>query len=90
MKVKQWEKSRAVELMHNIELTIWIESSLMSDKEKEAHPDYETTGGYLKTKTMHEAWADMWHNLTGKDKKVFTDLPNFDAQKFKIITGLDV
>ena len=73
-----------------LETTMWIEESNMSDVEKEQYPSYKTTGGYLKTKTMYEAWADMWGNLDDKKKQVFTKLPNFDAKKFKIITGIEI
>ena len=91
IKVKEWENSEAVRLMNDfLENTIWIKDSLMSEEEKKAHPSYNTTGGYLKVKTMHEAWVDMWNNLDDKKKKVFTSLPNFDARKFKIITGINV
>ena len=91
IKVKEWEKHEAISIMKDLlENTIWIEDSLMSKEEKKTYPSYETTGGYLKVKTMHEAWADMWNNLDDEKKKIFTSLPNFDAKKFKIITGIDV
>ena len=91
IKVKVWEKHEAISIMKGLlENTIWIEDSLMSEEEKKTYPSYETTGGYLKIKTMHEAWADMWNNLDDEKKKIFTSLPNFDAKKFKIITGIDV
>jgi hypothetical protein len=70
--------------------TIWVLSSDMSEEDKKKHPTHSATGGYLKVKTMHEAWRDMWGNLSDKKKKLFTDLPNFDAEKFKIITGIEV
>ena len=91
IKVKEWEKHEAISIMKDLlENTIWIEDSLMSKEEKKTYPSYETTGGYLKVKTMHEAWADMWNNLNEAKKKIFTSLPNFDAKKFKIITGINV
>lgn len=31
-----------------------------------------------------------WHNWSDENKKVFTDLPNFDPEIFKEITGIDV
>ena len=68
----------------------WIYENSMTDIEKEKYPTYKTTGGYLKTKTMYEAWADVWNNLDDTEKQVFLDLPNFDADKFKIITGIEV
>jgi len=62
----------------------------MTDEEKEKYPTYKTTEGYLKVKNLHEAWRDMWSDLEKEKKQLFLDLPNFDAEKFKIITGIDV
>ena len=91
IKVKDWENSDVIRTMNDLlELTIWIPSGAMTEKEKQTNPKWETTEGYLKTKTIHEAWADMWGNLDKKRKKLFTDLPNFDAKKFKTITGIEV
>lgn len=89
--VKDWENSEAVQTMNDLlELTMWVYSENMTKEEKEKYPKHETTGGYLKVKTLHEAWADMWFKLTDSKKKVFTDLPNFSAESFKSITGIDV
>jgi hypothetical protein len=89
--VRDWENSEVVRTMNNLlETTIWVYPSSMTGEEKKAHPKYETTDGYLKTKTMHEAWKDMWGNLNEKQRKLFTDLPHFDAVKFEKITGIKV
>ena len=90
MTVRQWEQSRAYQLMGNLDPTIWVPMSIMTDKEKQENPKYETTEGYLKTITLKEAWANMWGNLSEDDKKVFTSLENFDADKFESITGIKV
>lgn len=88
--VKQWEQSEAVNIMSGIEPTIWVDSSIMTDEEKKNNPKHETTGGYLKTIPMKEAWQNMWHNLDDKKKAVFTSLPNFDADIFFEITGIRI
>jgi hypothetical protein len=89
--VRDWENSEAVQTMADLlETAIWVYSENMSDDDKKKYPTHETTGGYLKVKTMYEAWADMWGNLSAKKRKLFTDLENFDADKFKVITGIDV
>jgi hypothetical protein len=89
--VRDWEHSEVVRTMRELlNTTIWVLSSDMSEEDKKKHPTHSATGGYLKVKTMHEAWRDMWGNLSDKKKKLFTDLPNFDAEKFKIITGIEV
>jgi hypothetical protein len=89
IKVKDWERSDAVRTMENLlDTHLWIYSENMTDQEKEKFPSHKTTGGYLKKKTMHQAWADMWGNLNEEKRKVFTTLPHFDKDKFKEITGI--
>lgn len=90
MTVREWEQSKAYRLMLNISPTIWVPSSIMTDKEKVGHPKHETTEGYLKTISLKEAWANMWGNLSGSDKKIFMDLEHFDAEKFESITGIKI
>ena len=67
---------------------IWIWESEMTDEEKAKYPTHTTTGGYLKSLSMHEAWANMWGNLDDDSKNVFLTLPNFNAEKFTQITGV--
>ncbi len=89
--VKDWEQSIAVQIMENLlETHLWIYSENMTKEEKEKYPSHKTTGGYLKRKNMHEAWADMWGNLSEDKRKAFTSLENFDADKFKEITGIKI
>lgn len=75
----------------NFESTVWIYKENMTNEEKEKHPNYEVIGGYLKKFEFKEACSNMWRNLTEEEKnKVITELPNFDAEIFKEITGIDV
>jgi len=91
MTILDWERSEAVQIMSRLlENTMWIYSENMSPEEKQKNPSHETTGGYLKVKTMKEAWADMWGNLGDNEKAVFTKLPNFDSQIFERITGINI
>ena len=62
----------------------------MSADEKAANPTYKITGGYLKKLDYKEAHAIWWSKLSAEDKAKITGLPNFDADKFKTITGIDV
>ena len=71
-------------------LTEWIDERDMSDKEKKANPSYKTTGGYLKERTYHEAWRIMWDSWTKKQQESIKNLPNFDKDIFKEITGIEV
>lgn len=90
MTVREWERSDAAYILTRLDLTMWIDSAMMNDKEKEQYPKHETTGGYLRTITMKEAWANLWHNLSEEKKKVFTSLENFSAEIFEDITGIKV
>lgn len=74
----------------NYENSWWIYSSNMTDEEKKAHPEYETTGGYLKTVDFKTACKIMWDNLYNEDKEAVRNLPNFDKDVFKGITGICV
>lgn len=90
MTVREWESHPAVNLMCHVDPTIWVHDSNMTNEEKEANPKWETTGGYLKSISMEDAWANAWHNFSDASKSVFTSLPNFDKKIFKEITGIDV
>ena len=68
----------------------WIYSNNMTDEEKKAHLEHETTGGYLKTVDFKTACAIMWDNMTDEEKASVKDIPNFDAKVFEEITGIKV
>ena len=68
----------------------WIYSENMTDEEKVAHPEHETTGGYLKTVDFKTACGLMWDNMTNAEKAAVKDIPNFDADVFEEITGIRV
>ena len=83
--------SRGVRVLNwNFESSWWIYSENMSEKEKTEHPEYETTGGYLKTVDFQTACKMMWDNLDDGDKNAVREIPNFDAKVFMEITGIDV
>jgi hypothetical protein len=87
---RDWEESKVMELMSYIKTNIWVPFNDMTPEEKLAFPDAEKTDGYYKTITLHEAWAIFWKDLKDEDKDLFLNLPNFDADKFKEITGIQV
>ena len=68
----------------------WINKGDMTDDEKKEVSGWETMGGYLKTMDYKEAWAEYWSRASEEDKQWFLNLPNFDAEIFKEITGIDV
>ncbi len=71
-------------------LNKWIPESEMTDDEKKADPQFFVRGGYLKTFTYEEAWANYWRDTDEEDRQRVLNLPNFDAKVFKDITGIDV
>lgn len=68
----------------------WIYKNDMTDEEKENHPEYKTTGGYLKVLDETECAQMWWDNANEEVKQCIFDLPNFDAGIFKECTGIDV
>jgi len=77
-------------LSWNYENSWWIYSSDMTDEEKKSHPEHETTGGYLKTVDFKTACKMMWDSLDEEDKEAVRNLPNFDNDVFREITGISV
>ena len=89
---EQWFNCRARYLLNQIDDCpleyIWFDS--MTDEEKAAHPEAETTGGYLKERTTADNARKWWAGLSADDRNIIFSLPNFDAAIFKEITGIDV
>lgn len=77
-------------LSWNYENNWWIYSANMSEEEKKAHPEHEYTGGYLKSVSFKEACRIMWDKLTDEEKEEVKKIPNFDADVFSEITGVNV
>ena len=68
----------------------WIWEDDMTDEEKTAHPEYSTAGGFLKyieKETGRQMW---WDGLSSAQKDSVMQLPNFDKDIFKEITGISV
>jgi hypothetical protein len=68
----------------------WIDESEMTEQEKIDDPEFYVRGGYLKTFTYQDAWANFWKDTDRENRQKFLDLPNFDSEVFKEITGIDV
>ena len=90
--LQNWLDSRARYLLNQIDNCpleyVWFDT--MSDEEKAAHPEAKTTGGYLKERTTADNARKWWAGLDAADRNVIFSLPNFDAEVFKEITGVDV
>ena len=90
MRMNEFRNIKGVKVLAwNYENSWWIYSDNMTDEEKAAHPEHETTGGYLKTIPLKEACAMMWERLSNKEKKAVRNIPNFNAKLFKKITGIE-
>ena len=61
----------------------------MTDQEKTDYPSYETTGGYLKRCDISKVYQEWWDRLSGDEKQCIKEIPNFDAKKFEMITGIN-
>ena len=89
---RDWLNSEARYLLNQIPGDvleyIWLDD--MTDKEKAAHPEAETTGGYLKVLDNSECAVIWWRGLSDRQKNIIAAIPNFDKAIFKEITGIDV
>jgi hypothetical protein len=82
-----FNNSLAIKVMNwKYENNWWIYSENMTEEEKEAHPEHETTGGYLKSVDFKTACNIMWDNMTSDERTAVKDIPNFDAEVFEEIT----
>ena len=85
-----FRQSRAYDLLCHMppDCLTWKYSEYMTDDEKAAHPEYETTGGFLYLeKADRQAW---WESLSNDSKAAIISMPYFDAEKFFICTGIKV
>ena len=68
----------------------WVYSDDMTDEEKEQHPEYSVTGGFLKYIEKESERQKWWDGLSNEYKNTVMSLPNFDKDIFKDITGIIV
>ena len=90
MAYRDWCKSDAMYLLNQIpkDVVEWIYSENMTDEEKEQHPTYKTTGGYLKRLDESECGQLWWDGLSNHRKNIIKSIPNFDAEIFFQCTGI--
>lgn len=67
-------------------LTEWIR---YTEDEKDTAAK-KTTGFYLKTYSYKEACAIWWEKMHESDREIIKSIPNFDADIFEEITGIEV
>ena len=87
--IDDWDNADKPDFLY-FDLTQWIDAANMTDKEKADHPSHETTGGYLKVYEYQEAFKASYARASEEDKAKLFKLPNFDAEIFKEISGIDV
>ena len=92
MTYRQWLNSYARYLLKQIPhwCLSWVRSEDMTDEEKKAHPEHETTGGYLKKLDESDNAQIWWNGLNKHDRNVIKALPNFDAVIFEKCTGIKI
>ena len=72
------------------DLTVWVSHDTATDEEKEQHKtEIETCGGFLKTLEYKEAFKLSWNKAGKEEHKKLLDLPNWDNEIFKEISGID-
>ena len=69
---------------------VWKYSNNMTDEEKEQHPKYSATGGFLKHVEEETEMQIWWNALPDGEKNIVMQLPNFDKDIFKEITGITI
>ena len=71
-------------------LSVWVSHDTATDEEKEEHKtEIETCGGFLKTLEYKEAFRLAWNKASKEEHKKLLDLPNWNNEIFKEISGID-
>ena len=72
------------------DLTVWVSHDTATDAEKEEHKtEIETCGGFLKTLEYKEAFRLAWDKADKGEHKKLLELPNWNNEIFKEISGID-
>jgi hypothetical protein len=74
----------------DIYLTEWVLPEDMTEQEKADNPSWETCEGFLRERGFKEACVLAWSKADQETKDRFLNLPNFDADIFFEITGIEV
>jgi len=87
--LKTWQDAIKPAFLY-FNLTEWVGESNMTYKEKLENKSFKTTGGYLKKYDYKEAFKNSWDEATQEDRDLLFKLPNFDAEVFFEISGINV
>ena len=73
------------------DLAIFVSYDTATEDERKQHKtDIEVCGGFLKKIQYKEAWRRAWDKATDEDRRKVLQLPNWDNEIFKEISGIDV
>ena len=84
-----WESATIPDFLY-FSPTEWICDSDMTDQEKVDNPKFYVAGGYLKKFDYKVAFKKAWDESDAEDRALVEKLPNFDADLFLEISGIDV
>jgi hypothetical protein len=87
--LEEWEEVEKPDWLY-FPLTEWIKEEKMTLEEKKQNPDYKITGGFLKIYSYQEAFQKSYHAATREGQLKIKKLPNFDKDKFQLISGIDI
>lgn len=86
----EWNKAKISLPTIKISHTYWVDKKDMTKTEKDSYPIYKEIGGYLKQISYEDAWANWWKDAKRSERQAILDLPHFNAEIFKGITGIDI
>ena len=87
--IKTFECYKFPRFVH-FDLAYWVDASKMTEAEKIADPNFYLRGGQLKTKNYKEAFIESYEKSDKTDRARIKDCPNFDADVFFEISGIDL
>ena len=72
------------------DLNVWVSHDTATSEEKEKYKnEIETCGGFLKTLEYKKAFKLAWDKASKEEHLKLLDLPNWDNEIFKEISGID-
>jgi hypothetical protein len=87
--LQDWRKSDAAKFMRKFDPTEWVDWQDMTETEKNKNPGGEITDGFARKVSDGEKQR-RWDAMSTDEKNVIRSIPNFDAEKFYRITGVNV
>ena len=73
--LEEWRSSLPYEILKRISTVKWIKTD---------------NGEHLVKLNFQESCRELWSRLTHNEKNILLQMPNFNAQKFLLITGINI